>query len=313
MFTVGTFCAWRPEYWARKLATACASSPRTMFSGMIAPEKPPLRIAYSTCSTFSLRKLKFGPFVRTRFLMLVAEPSAPTTDSVWQPEQWSQEQHRAAVVGAGLGDLDFLRAARAEHRGAEQQDVVVAASFMRGEYIGPTQNPWAVPAARNARHDHHERRQRHHAHLAAHDLRDERLLLGLGQPADRLGAVQAALVEDRLRRADAQLLGDERHRERQQRVQVEEVFARVRVRRAASSSDRHRERQRRALADPQQHPERAERLLRSVGSPRYHSQPPSSRRDRIERRHGERAGHDGFGHAARYRADCHYVTLCHKR
>ena len=45
MFTAGTFCAWRPEYWARKLATACASLPRTMFSGMIAPEKPPLRIA----------------------------------------------------------------------------------------------------------------------------------------------------------------------------------------------------------------------------------------------------------------------------
>ncbi len=61
-----------------------------MFSGMIAPEKPPLRIAYRTCSTFSLRMLKFGPFVRTRFLMLVAEPCAPTTDSVWQPEQWSR-------------------------------------------------------------------------------------------------------------------------------------------------------------------------------------------------------------------------------
>jgi len=32
--------------------------------------------------------LKLGPFVRTRFLMFVAEPCAPTTDSVWQPEQW---------------------------------------------------------------------------------------------------------------------------------------------------------------------------------------------------------------------------------
>ena len=34
--------------------------------------------------------LKFGPFVLTRLAMLVAEPCAPTTDSVWQPEQWSR-------------------------------------------------------------------------------------------------------------------------------------------------------------------------------------------------------------------------------
>ena len=35
----------RPEYLARNAATAWASLPTTMFSGMIAPEKPPLRIA----------------------------------------------------------------------------------------------------------------------------------------------------------------------------------------------------------------------------------------------------------------------------
>ncbi len=45
MFTDGTCFAWRPEYSARNAATSRASSPRTMFSGMIAPEKPPLRIA----------------------------------------------------------------------------------------------------------------------------------------------------------------------------------------------------------------------------------------------------------------------------
>ena len=54
-----------PEYLARKSATASASSPTTMFAGMIAPEKPPLRIANSTSSRFSLRTLKFGPLVRS--------------------------------------------------------------------------------------------------------------------------------------------------------------------------------------------------------------------------------------------------------
>jgi hypothetical protein len=34
-----------PEYLARNSATCCASLPTTMFCGMIAPEKPPLRIA----------------------------------------------------------------------------------------------------------------------------------------------------------------------------------------------------------------------------------------------------------------------------
>ena len=41
---------------------------------------------------FSLRMLKFGPLVLTRLEMLVAEPSAPTTASVWQPEQWSRNR-----------------------------------------------------------------------------------------------------------------------------------------------------------------------------------------------------------------------------
>ena len=54
-----------PEYLARKSATASASSPTTMFAGMIAPEKPPLRIAKSTSSRLSLRTLKFGPLVRS--------------------------------------------------------------------------------------------------------------------------------------------------------------------------------------------------------------------------------------------------------
>ncbi len=45
MFVAGTFCFWLPEYLARNSAIAVAFEPTTMFSGMIAPEKPPLRIA----------------------------------------------------------------------------------------------------------------------------------------------------------------------------------------------------------------------------------------------------------------------------
>ena len=65
--------AWRlaaglcvPEYLSRKSATASASSPVTMFAGMIAPEKPPLRIAKSASSSAHLAlTLKFGPLVRS--------------------------------------------------------------------------------------------------------------------------------------------------------------------------------------------------------------------------------------------------------
>ena len=39
--------------------------PTTMFAGMIAPEKPPLRIAKSASSRSTLRTLKFGPLVRS--------------------------------------------------------------------------------------------------------------------------------------------------------------------------------------------------------------------------------------------------------
>ena len=53
------------------------------------------------------------------------------------------------------------------------------------------------------------------------------LLLGLRQGADLGGPLQAPLVEHRLGRERAQLLGHERHRQRQQGVQVEQVFAGV--------------------------------------------------------------------------------------
>ena len=50
------------------------SGPTAMFSGMIAPENPPLRIAYRIWSTRSLRTLKFGASVRSLSRTLVDEP-----------------------------------------------------------------------------------------------------------------------------------------------------------------------------------------------------------------------------------------------
>ena len=62
-----------------------------MFAGMIPPEKPPLRIAKSTSSLFSLRTLKFGPFVRSPPCSCPSgfEPYALAASKVWQPEQRS--------------------------------------------------------------------------------------------------------------------------------------------------------------------------------------------------------------------------------
>src|SRR3954466_13632280 len=60
-----------------------------MFAGVIAPEKPPLRIAESTSSRVSLRTLKFGPSVRSPPLIWpgVFEPNASAGWSEWQPRQ----------------------------------------------------------------------------------------------------------------------------------------------------------------------------------------------------------------------------------
>src|SRR5215212_4362027 len=56
---------------------------------MIAPEKPPLRMANTASSFFSWRVLKFGPFVRSppRISRLDFDPVAAAESSVWQPEQ----------------------------------------------------------------------------------------------------------------------------------------------------------------------------------------------------------------------------------
>src|SRR3954453_1046413 len=56
---------------------------------MIAPEKPPLRMAKRASSFFSCLVLKFGPFVRSppRISRLDFEPVAAAESSVWHPEQ----------------------------------------------------------------------------------------------------------------------------------------------------------------------------------------------------------------------------------
>src|SRR3954451_5095223 len=78
-----------PAYAWRNSATCWASSPTTMFAGMIAPEKPPLRIANRTSFFFSALTLKFGPLVRSPPLIsrLDFEPDVAAASSVWQPEQ----------------------------------------------------------------------------------------------------------------------------------------------------------------------------------------------------------------------------------
>jgi hypothetical protein len=57
-------------------ATASASSPTTMFWGMIAPEKPPLRIAKIASSYVSVRWSRLGPWVRRPRLPVPCVPAA---------------------------------------------------------------------------------------------------------------------------------------------------------------------------------------------------------------------------------------------
>ena len=101
----------------------------------------------------------------------------------------------------------------------------------------------------------------HHGDLAPHDLGDDVELLCFGQRADRLGVRQVELIEHRLRRGDPQLLGDERDGKRQQRIEVEERFARV-VAGDHEHADEHGERERARLRRAQADPEAAQHVLR---------------------------------------------------
>lgn len=76
-----------PAYLARNFATSIFSGPVTMFSGMIAPEKPPFSIANSMSGIFSMRVSKFGPSTFSLSVTFVAEPCVPAALSVWHAPQ----------------------------------------------------------------------------------------------------------------------------------------------------------------------------------------------------------------------------------
>ena len=81
-----------------------------MFWGMIAPEKPPLRIAKITSSTVSVRWSKSGPC--TRWLRL-ALPWVPAAESVWQPEQRSAKISAPSWTAADRSRRDVYALAAA--------------------------------------------------------------------------------------------------------------------------------------------------------------------------------------------------------
>src|SRR4051795_8282085 len=103
-----------------------------------------------------------------------------------------------------------------------------------------------------------DRRERDHAELPPQDRDDDRPLSRLVQPADRARVLQAARVEDGLRRRGAELLGDEAHRDRQERVEPEEPGGRAETRRGRDAG-RGGERDGGRLAGAREHPERARR------------------------------------------------------
>src|SRR5450756_3037003 len=83
---------------------------------------------------------------------------------------------------------------------------VAANNIFRGGLMrGGIYRSEAVGGARGAQREEHDdqRRQRHHAHLAAHDRGDDRVLLALWERTDRARVSELALVEDRLSRGDA--------------------------------------------------------------------------------------------------------------
>ncbi len=110
-----------------------------------------------------------------------------------------------------------------------------------------------------------------------------------GKLAHGLGTREIALIEDRLRGGDAQLLGHERDREREQRVEVEEVVGGV-VAGGRQRAREDRQHQRRALADTQQDPEPSTRLA-AIPAPS-----PQQGRERIEESDRYGASHHCLRH-----------------
>src|SRR6185437_6612762 len=79
--------------------------------------------------------LKFGPLVGMRLAMLVAEPWAPTTLSVWQPEQWSRKSTAPRWYGLSLATCTPWEPQAPRIAAHANRTSSMAATFMRGEYI----------------------------------------------------------------------------------------------------------------------------------------------------------------------------------
>ena len=94
--------------------------PTTMLAGMIAPEKPPLRIANRTSSRLSLRTSKFGPLVRSPAATVPAglEPRASAALIVWQPAQrsWKSSAPRCRSAWSLGGSRSRAAAAAGDER-----------------------------------------------------------------------------------------------------------------------------------------------------------------------------------------------------
>src|SRR3954453_9454555 len=108
-----------------------------MLAGMIAPEKPPLRIAKRTSCFCSLRTLKLGPFVRSPPLIsrFDFDPDVAAASSVWQPEQRRLKSSAPACSrGWESGTLiDLPQAARAAT--ASRQRAIVRLRRVTGAHL----------------------------------------------------------------------------------------------------------------------------------------------------------------------------------
>ena len=318
MFAEGTFCAWSPEYWARKLGdrlrvvadddvlghdrareAAVADRVEHLFDVLLADVEVRPVGAHAVLDA-RRRALRADHRQRVAARAVVAE------------------QHRAAVVGAGLGDLDPLRAARAEQprrRTSEQDHRAWRRPSCAEEYIGAghAQNPWAVPAARSARN----------TTTSAESAITPISRRTIAATTALLLVPRAARRPPRRRRARAgRGSSAPRRRAAARRRTPPRAAAARRDRRGVRSSTcrrprASRPRSRASSAEPW--PTRSS-TQKAVGS----TCDRSGRRGTRARRRAAPASAlsaatasapatTASRHAGRYRADCHYVTLCHKR
>src|SRR4051794_26253459 len=108
---------------------------------MIAPEKPPLRIAKSTSSRLSLRTSKFGPLVRSPDATWPVgfDPRASAAAIVWQPPQrsWKSCAPRWSTVElfAGARSVPSLQPETTAASAASEQARIRGARRMAAHII----------------------------------------------------------------------------------------------------------------------------------------------------------------------------------